>query len=69
MLDFEKRGWEVVGIYHSHPSGSARPSPTDLAEATFSDAAYLIGVPGGDLRGWRINGGDVQPVQLEVVSD
>jgi proteasome lid subunit RPN8/RPN11 len=67
MLGFEKSGWEVVGIYHSHPGGVARPSPTDIAEASFPDAVYLIGVPGGDVTAWRINGGGVRAVDLEVV--
>jgi proteasome lid subunit RPN8/RPN11 len=66
MLDFEKCGWEVVGIYHSHPGGPARPSPTDLAEASFPDAVYLIGVPGGDLTAWWFRRRGVRAVQIEV---
>ena len=37
-----RQGWEVVGTYHSHPDHPARPSATDLAEATFPDFAYVI---------------------------
>jgi len=68
ILDFEKHGWEVVAIYHSHPGEPARPSPTDIAEASFPDAVYLIGIPGGDLQGWRINKGKTQPVQVEIIT-
>lgn len=57
MLAFEKQGWEVVGIYHSHPTGKPRPSRADLAEATYPDALYLIGVPQGALCAWRVVGG------------
>jgi proteasome lid subunit RPN8/RPN11 len=42
MSAFGKAGMELVGIYHSHPHGPAYPSPTDIAEATYPDAVYLI---------------------------
>lgn len=45
------RGLDVVGFYHSHPDHPARPSATDLAEATFPGYTYVIvavaqGAPG-----------------------
>ena len=40
--DARSRGLEVIGFYHSHPHSSARPSPTDVAEATYLEAVYLI---------------------------
>jgi desampylase len=33
---------EIVGVYHSHPSGDARPSPTDIAEAFYPDWTHVI---------------------------
>ncbi len=42
MKEIERRGWELMGIYHSHPSTEARPSPTDIRLAGYPDAAYLI---------------------------
>ena len=38
----EKQGWELLGIYHSHPEGPETPSPTDIAEAYYPEAVYLI---------------------------
>ncbi|QFU82470.1 desampylase [Natronorubrum aibiense] len=38
----EDRGEEIVGFYHSHPSGPPRPSETDVAQATWPDRSYLI---------------------------
>ena len=38
----EAEGLELVGIYHSHPHGPEEPSPTDLAEAYYPEAVYLI---------------------------
>src|SRR5258706_7074574 len=40
--DARSRGLEVIGFYHSHPHSSTRPSPTDVAEATYLEAVYLI---------------------------
>jgi proteasome lid subunit RPN8/RPN11 len=33
---------EIVGVYHSHPAGDARPSPTDIAEAAYPSWAHVI---------------------------
>ena len=33
---------EMVGIYHSHPTTPAIPSPRDIAGAAYADIAYLI---------------------------
>ncbi len=42
-----RRGLEVVGYYHSHPCGAARPSGVDLRDA-WPDTRYLIlSVDGG----------------------
>ena len=38
----DAQGLELVGIYHSHPNGPDGPSPTDIAEAYYPEAAYLI---------------------------
>jgi len=36
------RGLDVVGYYHSHPHSPARPSETDVAEATYPNHLSLI---------------------------
>jgi proteasome lid subunit RPN8/RPN11 len=36
------KGLEVVGVYHSHPDHPARPSETDLEQATFPGFTYVI---------------------------
>jgi proteasome lid subunit RPN8/RPN11 len=38
----EMQRLELVGIYHSHPSGPDEPSKTDIAESYYPDAANLI---------------------------
>ncbi len=36
------RGRRVVGVYHSHPDGPARPSPRDLEAAWEPDLVWLV---------------------------
>lgn len=42
MRQMRENAEELIAIYHSHPHAPALPSETDLAEAEYSDAAYLI---------------------------
>ena len=64
----ETQGWQLLGIYHSHPAGPARPSATDLAEAAY-EVVHLIWSPGEG--GWKVNGfwirhGTASEVELTV---
>ncbi|WP_445193999.1 M67 family metallopeptidase [Sphingomonas sp. Tas61C01] len=45
-------GATIVGHYHSHPLGSAKPSTCD-ADAAAADGAIWLIVAGGDMRAWR----------------
>jgi proteasome lid subunit RPN8/RPN11 len=38
----EAAGRDVVGFYHSHPAGPARPSETDHREAAWPDHHYVV---------------------------
>ncbi|TKX85178.1 M67 family peptidase [Halorubrum sp. SS5] len=38
----EAAGRDVVGFYHSHPTGPTHPSETDAARATWPDHSYVI---------------------------
>ena len=40
----DAEGLDVVGFYHSHPTGPAEPSETDAARATWRGYAYTRGV-------------------------
>jgi proteasome lid subunit RPN8/RPN11 len=43
----DEPGRTVLGFYHSHPDGPARPSATDAAEAAPGFAYLIIAVPSG----------------------
>jgi proteasome lid subunit RPN8/RPN11 len=77
MEEIEARGWEIVGIYHSHPAGPPTPSPTDLSEAHapdnpdapyYPDVCYLIvsltNWSAPSVRAFRLTGGRFQEEPL-----
>jgi proteasome lid subunit RPN8/RPN11 len=59
---------DVVGAYHSHPSGTPVPSATDIAEAdSGADFLYVIvSLSGDDVRAYRIEAGAYTRVDLRV---
>lgn len=60
-------GPQVIGHYHSHPSGVAIPSRTDAACASPDDSLWLI-VGGGEARLWRAGPDTVVNVIFSEVS-
>ncbi len=61
----EDEGYELA-VFHSHPTDSARPSHTDIANiGQWQGRPYLIlSRPTGELRAWRIVNGHAQPLPL-----
>jgi proteasome lid subunit RPN8/RPN11 len=70
IRDMEERELELVAIYHSHTRSPAYPSSTDVAQAYYPDAVYLIvslrDSEHPELRGFRIRDGRVDEVELDV---
>jgi proteasome lid subunit RPN8/RPN11 len=69
MTTMEEKGEELSAIYHSHTASPAYPSQTDINLAAYPDAIYLIvSLANGekDLRGFRIEDGEVTEVDLVV---
>lgn len=64
-------GRAVVGAYHSHPRGPARPSPTDLAASLDPELLWVIvSLEGGvTVAGFLIRDGRSEPVSLESEGD
>ncbi len=67
--DAEDRGWQLLGVMHSHTHTEAYPSPTDVAQAPDADWHYVIVSMRDDLpslRSYRIVDGEIteEPVEL-----
>lgn len=65
----EEQGWEMLAIYHSHPEGPAQPSNTDIEEAYYPEAVYIILSPDdGNFspRGYIIIEGAVQEIPIRI---
>jgi len=72
-IDRELRGtgYEIIGVYHSHPDCPARPSPTDLGSAWEGFAYPIVSVcdsKAADIRCWSINseGNRFSPVNIDT---
>jgi proteasome lid subunit RPN8/RPN11 len=62
----EDEGYELA-VFHSHPETEPRPSRTDIENiGLWEGRPYLImRADTGELRGWRILDGRVEPLSLE----
>jgi len=70
MLDLEEKGWEMIAIFHSHPTGPDQPSATDIAQAYYPDCVYVIvSLAERDapvVRGFIIENGRFHEVKISV---
>lgn len=62
----EDEGYDLA-VFHSHPETEPRPSRTDIENiGLWEGRPYLIlGLASGELAGWRIQDGRVEPLPLE----
>ncbi|WP_157912958.1 Mov34/MPN/PAD-1 family protein [Candidatus Promineifilum breve] len=69
ILAIEAEELELLAIYHSHPSGPAWPSTTDIAQAYYPEQAYLIlslrDPARPELRAFMLNNGRAREIALE----
>lgn len=66
----DANGLELLGIFHSHPSGPEAVSPTDIAEAAY-DVVHVIWSCTNQIwkaRGFWINRGQVSEIPLQTVA-
>jgi [CysO sulfur-carrier protein]-S-L-cysteine hydrolase len=71
--EISDRGWELLGIYHSHIGHPAFPSPTDVKYAYFNQSLYFIvslneGVE-PDVRAFTIRQGEITEQELQISED
>jgi proteasome lid subunit RPN8/RPN11 len=65
----ESNGLDLVGIFHSHPTGPETVSPTDIAHAAYA-VVHVILVPVNSTwqaRGFWIKDGTYNEVALQVI--
>jgi proteasome lid subunit RPN8/RPN11 len=67
MIEIEAKGWEVTGIFHSHPAGPPVPSATDVAQALYPDSVYVIFSPDG-AGGWQMRGFEIAEHRVREVA-
>jgi proteasome lid subunit RPN8/RPN11 len=70
FLKIDELDIELLGIYHSHPCGPPTPSETDISEAAYPDAVYVILCPSSS--GWRPRGFQIisnEIVEIEIRID
>lgn len=69
LRDIDERGWELLGIYHSHTHTPAYPSATDLRLAFWPDSIYIIISlmgPEPAFRAFRLQEGKVEEEVLVI---
>jgi proteasome lid subunit RPN8/RPN11 len=67
----DAHGLELVGIFHSHPSGPETASSTDIVEAAY-EVVHVIWSRTGrkwSARGFWIDKGQVTEVSLQVLPE
>ena len=71
LVNILEAGRQLNAIYHSHPAGPARLSPTDLAQLSYPDAVQLVvslAQPDRpDLRGFWVENGRIESVPIRIV--
>lgn len=59
-------GAELLGYYHSHPTGHPVPSATDCEHASGDARAWAI-VAGGEVAFWRDGRAGFEPLEVRMV--
>lgn len=65
----ESQGLDLVGIFHSHPTGPETASATDIAEAAYAVVHVILSRTGGywRARGFWIEDGSAREVNLQLI--
>lgn len=69
FVEIEELGYDLVGIYHSHPHSAAYPSARDVEMAYYPEAVYVIvslASPAPEIRAFRIRDGVIS--EEEIIS-
>lgn len=70
IKEMESRGWDLIGMYHSHTHSEAYPSSTDVRLAFWPEAAYFIvslSQPKPVLRAFRIMESKITEIAVKIL--
>lgn len=71
MREIRAAQLDLLGIYHSHPTGENAPSRTDIERAYYPDVAYFILSPRGagprGVRAFSIRDGRAAELSIKIV--
>jgi proteasome lid subunit RPN8/RPN11 len=67
FLWIEAHSFDLLAVFHSHPSGPETPSPTDIAEFYYPGTASLIWTP-SSLRAFIFDRGSFSEIPI-VIND
>jgi [CysO sulfur-carrier protein]-S-L-cysteine hydrolase len=69
--DMRRQGWEILAVYHSHPTALPVPSRKDLERNYYGESVvhFIISLQSAqpELRGWWLTATDYQEAAWEVV--
>ena len=65
----ESNGLELIGIFHSHPTGPETVSPTDIAQAAYAVVHVILARVDGlwRARGFWMEDGKYREVALQII--
>lgn len=65
----ESNGQDLIGIFHSHPTGPETVSPTDIAEAAYAVVYIILARVENkwNTRGFWIENGEFREVTLQII--
>ncbi|MGA8224566.1 MAG: M67 family metallopeptidase [Candidatus Acidiferrales bacterium] len=71
MREIRAAGLELLGIYHSHPTGENKPSQRDIGRAYYPAAAYFIISPRAGatnpICAFAITNGQASELEIQIV--
>jgi [CysO sulfur-carrier protein]-S-L-cysteine hydrolase len=70
--DIRRHGWDVLAVYHSHPTSPPVPSRTDLARAYWSGVVhFIISLQSSqpEVRAWWLSESEYSEADWQLTND